>query len=386
MKIKIFFAIACLNTICENKFNNITVIGVGRLGLCTALVFERAGYNVLGIDVNESYVESLNSKNFESLEPSVNEYLKSSKNFHASTNIEQGINFSDIFFIIVATPNGTSEAYDHSHLIKILEKINQYQVKNKHIVICCTIFPGFIENKAKNLLIDCQNITISYNPEFIAQGSIIKDFENPDTILIGEGSKNAGDVIENIYMKACKNTPKFSRMSPASAEIAKLALNCFLTTKIAYANMIGDIAASTPNANADDILKMIGSDSRVGNKYLNYGYGYGGPCFPRDNRALGDYAKTIKVKPIIPVATDESNKYHATLMADKMQKKGVHAYVFTDVNYKPNCNVVILEESQKLAVAKILAERGCKVIIKDKQNIIKLVKQEFGDLFSYEVI
>lgn len=385
MKILFFTLALCINLIAEQT-KNITVMGIGRLGICTALVFERAGYNILGLDISQSYVDAINSKTLVSPEPLVNEYLRKSLNLRATTNINEAIHFSDIYFIVVATPNGNNEAYDHAFLIKLLEDINEHKVKNKHLVICCTVFPGFIDNQAKQILKNCENITISYNPEFIAQGNIIRDFERPDVVLIGEGSKEAGDTIEKIYLDACLNNPKITRMSPASSEIAKLALNCFITTKIAYANMIGDIAQLTPNANEQDILKLVGSDSRVGYKYLNYGYGYGGPCFPRDNRALGEYANSIGIAPTIPSSTDLSNKQHALFMAETMLRKKEKSYVFTDVNYKPNCHVIILEESQKLAVAKILAEKGCAVVIKDREEVINLVKKEYGDLFKYEII
>jgi UDPglucose 6-dehydrogenase len=113
----------------------------------------------------------------------------------------------------------------------------------------------------------------------------------PDMVLIGQGSKEAGDVLEAIYARICDNTPVVKRMSVDSAEICKLAVNCFVTTKIAFANMIGDMADLTEGADKHDILGAVGADTRIGHKYLRPGFGYGGPCFPRDNRALGAYAK-----------------------------------------------------------------------------------------------
>src|SRR5579864_7347968 len=113
--------------------NNIAVIGIGKLGLCTALIFEKYGYNVLGIDTNEKYINSLNNKTFESKEPNVCNYLKNSKNFKATTNLEEGLNFSNILFIVVPTPNGGGDNhYDHSILSNLLLKINKYKVNNKH--------------------------------------------------------------------------------------------------------------------------------------------------------------------------------------------------------------------------------------------------------------
>lgn len=386
---KIIFILSALNIsnhLMGQTEQRISVIGLGRLGLCTALCFEKAGYQVKGVDLSPTYVASLNNKTFTTNEPQTETYLKNSVNFSATTNLQEALDFSDLYFIVVDTPSGAYEAYDHSKLSRLLAQINQAKVKNKHIVICCTIFPGYIRNVARLLLQDCENCSISYNPEFIAQGSIIANFQKPDMILIGEGSPAAGDRLEAIYRKLCQNQPIIARMSTDSAEITKLAVNCFVTTKIAYANMIGEIADQTPGADKFDILKAVGADTRVGTKYLTPGYGFGGPCFPRDNRALGSYAKQIGIEPLIPVATDTANKTHAKYMAEQLIQRHQTYYVFEDVNYKDNCPVIIIEESQKLAVAEILAKRGHAVVIKDRPAVIDAVKQKYGTLFQYKIV
>jgi len=364
----------------------VSVLGVGRLGLCFALVLEKAGYDVLGTDVNQAYVDKLNAKTFTSDEPHVTEYLKSSKNFRVTMSLDEAIAHSDLLFIMVATPTGLGEkSYDHSMLSALLHQINDRKVSNKHVIISCTVLPGYINNTARFLLQDCPNVDVSYNPEFIAQGDIINGLNAPDMVLIGEGSKKVGDILEQIYKDHCHNKPKIHRMSPESAEICKLSINCFITTKIAFANMIADISSKTPNASATDILSACGDDTRIGGKYLKPGYGFGGPCFPRDNRALGNYANLIGVEPIIPVATDSSNQYHARVMAEEFLAENKDVYVFEDVAYKPKCPVPIIEESQKLEVAKKLAKKGKKVVIRDRRDIIRLVQREYGNLFGYEI-
>ena len=361
---------------------NVSVLGIGRLGLCTALCLEKSGHNVIGMDVNRAYVDCVSSRQINSPEPKVDEYLKNAQNFIATTSLDDALNFSDIYFVVVPTPTGAYEAYDHNILSSLLIEINKRKVENKHIVICCTVFPGYIKNIAYSLIKDCKNMTISYNPEFIAQGNIISGFENPDMILIGEGSKQIGDLLESIYKQMCKNQPRVCRMSPSSAEITKLAVNCFITTKIAFANSIGDVADLTKDANKYDILKAVGADSRVGNKCLNPGYGFGGPCFPRDNRALGSYIKKVGLDPLLQVTTDELNKKHAEFMANSLIKRG-DVCIFEDVNYKENCNVIIIEESQKLAVAELLAKNGKKVVIKDRESVNNEVRKKYGNLFDY---
>lgn len=370
---------------------NICVVGIGRLGLCTSLVFERAGYNVVGVDIVESYVDSINNKTLDSDEPFVNELLQQSTNFLATTSLDKGLNHSDIIYILVATPTGTDEnSYDHTHLSGVLQQINDRKVYNKHIIIGCTVIPGYISNVGRFLLSDCENVTLSYNPEFIAQGDIIKGLMKPDMVLIGQHNNYIGDILEDIYHNITDNHPRVCRMTPESAEITKLAINCFITSKIAFANTIGDIAEYTSGANAKHILSAVGHDSRIGMKCLNPGYGFGGPCFPRDNRALGRYANSIGVSPTVFEATDKSNKEHAKMMAERIYEdcihEGVREYVFTDVAYKPRCAVPIIEESQPLVVAKLVRKKGIIVTIKDRKSIIEKVQKRYGRLFRYEIV
>lgn len=148
--------------------------------------------------------------------------------------------------------------------------------------------------------------------------------------------------------------------------------------------MIGDIADNTPNTDKQVILQAVGTDSRIGNKYLKPGYGFGGPCFPRDNRALGEYGKSVGVDPILPEATDRSNQFHLLATVEKFLKQGKSHYVFENVTYKSRCAVPIIEESQKLEVARLIAERGFKVTIKDTPEVIREVQKMYGSIFEYE--
>eukprot|EP00658_Telonema_sp_P-2_P000187 TRINITY_DN1005_c0_g1_i4.p1 TRINITY_DN1005_c0_g1~~TRINITY_DN1005_c0_g1_i4.p1 ORF type:complete len:401 (-),score=161.56 TRINITY_DN1005_c0_g1_i4:263-1465(-) len=366
--------------------DNITIIGCGRLGLCLALCFDRAKYNVLAVDIFPDYVKALNDRSFNSKEPRVNEFLAEAGDFKATTDIEEGIAHSDILYVLVDTPStGGDRHYDTSKLGNVLAAINQRKVKNKHVIIGCTIMPGYIRNIAAHLLRDCENVTISYNPEFIQQGDIIRGFLNPDMVLIGEGSQEVGDFMIELYKRTCENQPVVGRMSAESAEICKISINCFITTKISYCNMVGDIADRTPGAEKNEILQAVGADSRIGGKCLRPGYGFGGPCFPRDNRALGGYAESIGIKPLIPLATDNYNKIHTQIMIENKLAENRAEYTFSDVAYKPQCPVPIIEESQKLAVAAGIAKAGKRVIIEDRDFIVACVRAEFGSMFEYKV-
>lgn len=361
---------------------NISVFGVGRLGLSYALNLADADHQVLGLDIDPAYIESLNQKTLRVGEPGINEMLVQSQNFRATTSLKEALDFADVYLILVSTTTGM-DGYDFEVLNALLAEINAYKVENKHFLIHSTVFPGYIQNIAHAMLADCRNITISYNPPFVAQGEIFKGLLTPDMVLIGEESEEVGDLIESLHRSICKNSPHFARMSVESAEITKLALNCFVTSKVAFANLVGDIADETPGANKYDVLKAIGLDSRIGSKYLTPGYGFGGPCFVRDNRALADYADIIGVEPLTFRATDAANNQHAHYMARQFIEQNLDEYIFEDVSYKPNCPVKIIYASQKLAVAKLIAEEGKRVTIVDDETVITQVRALYGDLFNY---
>lgn len=361
---------------------NITVIGIGKLGLCFSLILEKHGYKILGVDVDDNYVNSLNNKNYSSSEPDVDTQLRKSNNFVASTDMKSGLNHSDILFILVATPSLSSGKYDHSQINGVIDQLisNSKRNKPKHIVIGCTTMPGYCDKVQERL--QPYGYTVSYNPEFIAQGSVMKDLVNPDILLIGEGSKIGGEKIENIYSTILNSKPSIHRMSRKEAEITKIVLNCFLTTKIAYANMVGDIAKSA-GCRPDVILEAVGSDSRIGSKNLKYGYGYGGPCFPRDNRAFFLFSDDLDIDAVISKASDTANQMHLKYQLEEFIENNdiSKPIVFSDLAYKPG--TTIIEESQKLALAVGLAKKGYHIIIQDEKEVMNQIKLIYRNLFKY---
>ncbi len=365
--------------------NNISVIGVGKLGLCFALTLEKFGYNILGVDISDEYVYKLNSKILKTSEPNVENYLIESRNFDVTTDINQALDHSDSIFIFVATPSLDNGRYDHSSINNVVTQLIDYGKlkKSKHLIIGCTTMPGY--SNEVNEKLNPYGYTVSYNPEFIAQGSVMRDLVNPDILLIGEGSKTAGDLIEKIYRKIVDNSPSVHRMTRIEAEITKIALNCYLTTKISFANMVGDIA-KTSGCNPDVILSAIGSDKRIGEKNLKYGFGFGGPCFPRDNRALALFAKDVGLEAEISKASDIANNLHLNFQFNeyKLKYSLSEPIVFSNMAYKPG--TTIIEESQKLKLAVMLMEASYSVTIKDYYDIIFQVRKLYGDNFNYEVI
>lgn len=354
----------------------ISIVGVGKLGLCLALNLERKGYEVMGVDISQSYIDSLKDKTFVSDEESVNEFLKESKNIYFDTDLSSSLK-NDIIFLIVATPSLPDGNYDHQFVDRVIDDYISLGIKDKHIVICCTTMPQYCDKIAEKVApLGC---SITYNPEFIAQGTIIRDQLRPDMVLIGQEDSDKAEEIAKIYRDLVENNPKYAIMSRTEAEITKIALNCFLTTKIAYANMVGDVVLSA-GGNPDRVLEAIGSDSRIGGKYLRYGYGFGGPCFPRDNKAFGNFSEFVGVTPHISRATDESNKHHLDQQMKNLSPSEIH--IFECVTYKPESTLLV--ESQQLSLAVKIAKKGSKVIIRERSSVIEQIKKEYGNLFEYE--
>jgi len=352
---------------------NISIIGVGKLGLCLALNLEKKGHNIIGVDIFESYIQSLNNKTFTTSEPNVNEYLAESKILFI-TDLKQALQ-NDVLFVVVRTPSTSEWKYDHTDIEDITNKLISFgkQPTRKDLIINCTTFPGYCDTLQEKL--KEYNYYISYNPEFIAQGTIIKDQVMCDNVLIGEADEYAGELITSIYKSMVESNPIYNRMSRTEAELTKLAVNCFLTTKISYANMVGDIA-NRLKCNADRILKAIGTDSRIGSKYLKPGFGFGGPCFSRDNRALAKCGEEVGIDAVVSRATDEMNEKHLQYQVEDFVKNNPDKTKVVEIDfitYKKESTII--EESQQLKFAQKLKQLGYNIQLLDKrQEVLDQIK------------
>ena len=353
---------------------NISILGVGKLGLCLALNLEKKGFNIIGVDVYQNYIDSLSNKTFTTSEPLVTEYLQSSNKIKFTTDLKTALK-NDILFVVVSTPSTSDWKYNHNDIENIANQLISIgkQPVRKDLIINCTTFPGYCDTLQEKL--KEYNYYVSYNPEFIAQGTIIRDQIMCDNVLIGEADKYAGDLIQSIYEKMVESKPIYNRMSRTESELTKLAVNCFLTTKISYANMVGDIA-NRLGCSPDVVLNAVGTDSRIGNKYLKPGFGFGGPCFPRDNRALAKCAEKLGIDAVISKATDEMNQKHLEYQIEDFIKQNPNkekTIKIDFVTYKKDS--VLLEESQQLKFAIKLKELGYKIKILDqRQEVLKQLK------------
>lgn len=363
--------------------DKIAVIGIGRLGLCLALQLERAGYEVLGIDVRADYVRLVNSKTLRSPEPGVEEALRDSVHFRASHRLESLSEFpARLIFIAAPTPTAAVGGYDHSILDQLFARLYALPLPKtrRDVVVTATTLPGYCDAQAAEA--SRHGYQLSYKPEFIAQGSVMHDLQNPDQLIIGAADDAAAELIASVFSRVCLSQPAVFRMSRLSAEIAKLATNCFLTMKISFANAIGDLCTSA-GAEAEKVLSVVGADTRIGAKFLSYGFGYGGPCFPRDNRALAYFAEQRGFPLHLSKATDEVNQQHLDFqVAQYLSAYGPDEDIhFTSVTYKAGTD--ILEESQALALALRLAHAGRRVVIHESEGVIERLRQEYGNLFAY---
>lgn len=363
----------------------IAVIGIGRLGLCFALQLERGGYDVLGIDARPDYVQSINRRALPSAEPGVQEALRSCVHFRASHQLQALSDFpATLIYIVVATPTAPKGGYDHSLVDQVLTSLYALNLprSRQDIAVMSTTLPGYCDSQAEEAA--KHGCFLSYKPEFVAQGSIMHDLQYPDQVLLGAADDIAARKLTDVYTNVCLSHPPVFRMSRLSAEIAKLATNCFLTMKISFANAIGDLCVRS-GAATEDVLAVIGTDTRIGSQFLRYGFGYGGPCFPRDNRALAEFAERQHMPLFLSKATDEVNRQHLEFqLAEYLSKHDPHEAIhLTSVTYKPG--TIILEESQQLALAERLAHAGRKVVIHESEEVLEQLKKIHGSLFEYRL-
>ena len=207
---------------------------------------------------------------------------------------------------------------------------------------------------------------LCYDSEFIALGSVIHDLTHPDLLLIGESDRRAGDLIENVHRTFVPEDTQVRRMSCVNAEVTKIAVNTFVTTKICYANMLAELCERIPGGDVDVVTDAVGVDRRIGHRYLRGAVGYGGPCFPRDNAALAAAAAQVGAHAELALATDVINGRQVARVAERVRerlKPGQHRIGVLGLSYKPDTPVA--DESRGVLLANRLAADGFAVAVFD---------------------
>lgn len=354
---------------------DIAVIGLGKLGSPLAAVLADTGHDVVGVDLNPVAVAAINGGRAPVPEPGLQQRIESAgARLRATTDFAEAITATDISFVIVPTPTGPDGTFTNRYVLDAVRRIgaalhghDRYHVVN----ITSTVMPGATGGEIRAALEQAsgrvvgQGVGLTYNPEFIALGSVVHDLLHPDMLLIGQSDQRAGDVLERVYRQTVGRAVPVQRMSWVNAELTKIAVNTFVTTKISYANMLAEICEYLPGADVDTVTAALGKDSRIGAKYLKGALGYGGPCFPRDNVAFAAMARSLGAAADIAVATDAINQRQVDRVArliSRVAPKGA-AVAVLGLAYKPETPVV--EESQGVMIARRLVGDGFEVIVAD---------------------
>jgi UDPglucose 6-dehydrogenase len=354
---------------------SVSVIGIGKLGAPMVACIAARGFRVKAVDLNPQKVQAVNLGLPPVNEPGLAELMKDAGSLLTATrNIAEAVQETDATFIVVGTPSDISGGFSLQYVLPTCEAIGRVLASKKafHLVILTsTVMPGSTGGPVLAALERAsgkrcgKDFGLCYNPEFIALGTVMRDFYYPDFLLIGESDPRSGDLLSAFYQQVCKNSPVIARMNFINAEITKLALNTYITTKISYANMLARLCEKLPEADVNVVTDALGLDTRIGPKYLKGAVSYGGPCFPRDNRALAALASRVGASSGLAEATDIFNRAQIKSVAEivKSHHSGSQPIGILGLTYKPDTDVV--EESFGLLLAQELSASDFSVIVYD---------------------
>ena len=337
-----------------------------------AAVYASKGYQVIGVDINDKCISAICNGNAPVAENQLEEFISEHSDLiDATKDADRAVKQSFLSFIIVPTPSDSEGGFSADYVVEACKTIG-LSLKSKEdfhlVVLTSTLLPGECEDKIIPVLEEysgkkCgKNFGFCYSPEFIAIGTVVRDLLNPDFFLVGESDKPSGEILENFYKTVSDNGAEVKRMSISSAELTKISVNSFLTMKITFANMLTEVAENISGVDIDAVTDAMGNDKRIGKHYLRGGLGFGGPCFPRDNRAFAHMAKTRGVEVPYAAKTDEYNKSIidrsvAKILSVVSKENDVVSII--GLSYKPG--TYFSEESQAVAIADKLAQAGCMV-------------------------
>lgn len=352
-----------------------SVVGLGKLGACMATAIASRGHSVVGVDVEPSIVALVARGSAPVVEPGLQELMTAHRErLRATARMDDAIADSDVTFVVVPTPSDPSGGFSVRYAASAFEAIGAALARKDAyhlVVLVSTVLPG----STRTVLLPAleaasgksagRDFGLCYSPEFIALGSVIRDFLNPDLVLIGEHDARAGETLERAYSEIVTNGAPTRRMSIENAELTKISLNSFVTMKISFANMIADLCERIPGGDVDVVTEALGHDRRIGRRYLTGALGYGGPCFPRDDLALGHFARSVGTTAELPDATDRANRRVVEALLERLRPlagSGRTAAVL-GLAYKPGTPVT--EASQALELAQGLARTGATVLTYD---------------------
>jgi UDPglucose 6-dehydrogenase len=369
----------------------ISVIGLGKVGLTLASCLVAARHRVVGADVDPRVVDDLNRGLFESPEPGVKERLLRgpSGSFTATVDVLQAVRETEVTFVIVPTPSNTLGGFSLRHVLRAVDEVGaaiRHKAETHTVAIVSTILPGSsdalivprLEAAAARKVGD--GLSYCYNPSFIALGEVVKGIETPDYLLIGEANHAAGDVILSVHESIVKAKSPVARMSPVEAEITKIASNTHETMRVSFANMLLAICSEVPGANVDRITEALAH--RMGKRFFKGAVPYGGPCWPRDNQAFSAFIDIIRAPSTLPRAVDTFNEEHGLFVLRKVLEVSTAGETvgILGLAYKPGTPVI--ERSFAIDLAVWLAREGRAVVGWDPMAMDE-ARRAIGERIAY---
>jgi UDPglucose 6-dehydrogenase len=373
-----------------------SVVGMGKLGASMAAGIASRGHHVIGVDVNHAAVDAINDGRAPVQETGLDELIGANRaRIRATLDHQTAIANSELTFVIVPTPSDERGAFSLQYAAYAFREIGRALATKPGyhtVVLTSTVLPGasryglipILERFSGKRCGD--GFGFCYSPEFVALGSVIRNFLNPDFLLVGEYDSRSGEHLEACYRDIVVNDAPVARMGLENAELAKISVNAFVTTKITFANMLAEICGRIPGGDVDVVSDAIGLDSRIGRKYLTGGLGYGGPCFPRDNVALGFLASTLGVRSDLPITTDKLNRSIADRVVDYVTSIAPpgSSVAILGLSYKPHSHVI--EESQSIQIIRALVDRQYRVVAYDPLSGAAATQELVGRALIFDSI
>ena len=345
------------------------MIGTGYVGLVSGVCFSDLGNTVYCVDKDKKKIDLLNNGIVPIYEPGLEEILKKNhtqKRLIFTSDLKKAVKNSDIIFICVGTPTKkNSNSADLKYVFKVANELKKVITKYKIIITKSTV-PVTTGDKIEKILIRLKNkklVDVVSNPEFLREGEAIRDFSNPDRVIIGTESKKANRILKSLYSPITKKNSRYFNTSRRGAELIKYASNAFLATKISFINELANLSEKA-GVDIKDISSGMGSDQRIGERFLRAGPAYGGSCFPKDTRALIDTAKKFKTDLSIVNSVVTSNEKRKVLLTKKLEKilknKLKNKVVtFLGVTFKPNTDD--MREASSIPMIKYLNKKDAKI-------------------------
>jgi len=380
------------------KKPRISVMGIGYVGLCTAVGFASKGYQVIASTHDVEKAAKINKGIPPFYEPNLQVLLeKTVQDGYLKCLLNQpheAVLKTDITFDAIGTPSKQDGSIDLQHIERSSQEIGRALGKKDtyHVVVVkSTVVPGTTENVVKPILQkhsrrQCgSDFGLCMNPEFLREGSALEDTLNPDRIVIGEHDRTSGDTLESLYKDFYgEKTPPLVRTNLPTAELIKYANNSFLATKISFVNTIANICEKTPEADVTVVAKGIGLDKRIGPLFLNAGLGYGGSCFPKDVKALIAYSKNLGYQPELLEAVESINEtqpYKAVQLCKSLlgDLKGKRISIL-GLSFKPNTDD--MREARSIPIINQLLKEGANITTYDPAAI-PIAKTIFTQKIQY---